>query len=222
MTRASDFQFKHQLTLDKKSGFAFWFSHCFKKFSMSYHILYSGIISHILDQYPIIDYFILDRNCWLKLSRQYMSLCLSVSNEYFIKRKSLYAVKRHWLHQLPFILAWSLRNVTKKTWGPLCVCTTHMQFKDPPSALLNRVVDLSDFDVSQMQRNFNHCCFSTAQLVLSFRSICWLTCIKCWWKVQTQQLTVYTTPSSRKQTFPRFCFHVDVLSMKLYLKQEIA
>ena len=32
---------------------------------------------------------------------------------------------------VPFILARSLRNGTKNTGGPLCVCTPHMQSKDP-------------------------------------------------------------------------------------------
>ena len=33
---------------------------------------------------------------------------------------------------VPFILARSLRNETKNTGGPLCVCTPHLQSKDPP------------------------------------------------------------------------------------------
>ena len=36
---------------------------------------------------------------------------------------------------VPFILARSLRNGTKNTGGPLCVCTPHMQSKDPPLTL---------------------------------------------------------------------------------------
>ena len=36
---------------------------------------------------------------------------------------------------VPLILASSLRIETKNTGGPLCVCTSHMQFKDPPLPL---------------------------------------------------------------------------------------
>ena len=36
---------------------------------------------------------------------------------------------------VPLILARSLRNETKNTGGPLCVCTSHMQFKAPPLPL---------------------------------------------------------------------------------------
>ena len=36
---------------------------------------------------------------------------------------------------VPFILTRYLRNGTKNTGGPLCVCTPHMQSKDPPLPL---------------------------------------------------------------------------------------
>ena len=43
---------------------------------------------------------------------------------------------------VPFILARSLRNGTENTGGPLCVCTPHMQSKDPPLPLRKRVADI--------------------------------------------------------------------------------
>ena len=39
------------------------------------------------------------------------------------------------ISDLVVVCDYSLQNMTKNTGGPLCVCTPHMQFEDPPLPL---------------------------------------------------------------------------------------
>ena len=58
---------------------------------------------------------------------------------------------------MPFILARSLQNRTKTTGGPLCVCTPHMQSKDPPASS-QRVGDSGRHGYRAQPEYYGFCC----------------------------------------------------------------